>query len=97
MHLSKHTKTCRPIEGRNGPLPSPWPNFIVLSKKTDLARFLYEELLTKALHDTKILVTEGLQIVVKLLPHQSRYPATIAILYLTKGNIPSPISHKRSK
>ena len=33
----------------------------------------------------------------KLLPHQSRYPATIAILYLTKGNIPSSISQKRSK
>ena len=60
----RRTKTTRPIrlivQGRDVPLPNSWMNFIALPEnKTDLSRFLSEELLANAPNDKEVVVAGG--------------------------------------
>ncbi len=61
---ARRTKTAQPIrrvvEGRDVPLPKNWENFMALpANKSDLARFLSEEVLANAPHDKEIVVAGG--------------------------------------
>ncbi|PIK40694.1 hypothetical protein BSL78_22449 [Apostichopus japonicus] len=66
MTRQRRSKTIRPIrrviEGRDVPLPSSWSNFISSpDNKSDLARFLSEQLLENAPPDKEVVVAGGFE------------------------------------